>query len=226
MEKLAIHIVEDEAVIAMDLEDIVTELGHHVTGISASYEDVMRILPTDQSDLYLVDIQLKGSKSGIEVAHELSRHGKVHIYISSLSAKNIIEQARKTGAQGYILKPFSPDDIYVAVQMATGRLGREGGTHAIYIREGKGRTRILMNDIIYAKADGHYTHLYTQKRTHTLLSDLKYVQLNYLNNPFFLRVHRSYVVNTRHILQKEAGNIIMSEGSIIPLSRNFKKDIF
>src|SRR5690606_40197108 len=117
-------------VIAMAIEDIVTELGHHVTGINASYEDVMRILPTDQSNLYLVDIQLKGSKSGIEVAHELSRQGKVHIYISSLSAKNIIEQARKTGAQGYILKPFSPDDIYVAVQMATGRLRRGIGRAA------------------------------------------------------------------------------------------------
>src|SRR5690606_30892787 len=182
MEKLAIHIVEDEAVIAMDLEDIIIELGHHVTGISASYEDVMRILPTDQSDLYLVDIQLKGSKSGIEVAHELTRHGKVHIYISSLSAKNIIEQARKTGAQGYILKPFSPDDIYVAVHMATGRLGRVEGSLALYLRQGKVRNRILMNVIIYSKADGHYPRLYTQKPPHTVLSDLKYVQRNYQNN--------------------------------------------
>lgn len=226
MEKLAIHIVEDEAVIAMDLEDIIVELGHHVTGISDSYEEVMRILPTDQSDLFLVDIQLKGTKSGIEVARELNRHGKVHIYISSLSAKNIIEQARKTGAQGYILKPFSPDDIYVAVQMATGRIGREEGSHAIYIREGKGRTRILMNDILYAKADGHYTHLYTRQRTHTLLRDLKKVQLELLSNSCFRRVHKSYLVNTLHIVQTEGSSLVMADGSTIPLSRTYKKEEF
>ena len=222
MEKLAIHIVEDEAVIAMDLEDIVIELGHHVTGISTSYEEVLRILPTDQSDIFLVDIQLNGERSGIDVAQELSKHGKVHIYISSLSEKNIIEQARKTGAHGYILKPFEPDDIYVAVQMATGRLVQEDGAHAIYVREGKGRTRVQMNDIIYAKADGHYTHLITAQRTHTILSDLKKVQLNFLNSSNFRRVHKSYVVNTQNIRQKEGSNIIMSNGSIIPMSRTFK----
>ncbi len=226
MEKLAIHIVEDEAVIAMDLEDIIVELGHHVTGISASYEEVMRILPADQSDIFLVDIQLKGEKSGIEVAQELNRHGKVHIYISSLSSKNIIEQARNTGAQGYILKPFSPDDIFVAVQMATGRIDRDEGTHAIYLREGKGRVRILVSDILYAKADGHYTHIVTRQRTHTLLRNLKKVQHELLNNSFFRRVHKSYLVNTRQIRHTEATNLVMADGSSVPLSRSYKKDAF
>lgn len=96
MDKLAIHIVESEPLIAMDLEDTVVELGHHVTGISSSYEEVMRILPEDQSDIFLIDIRLKNEKTGMDVVRELNKHGKIHLYVP---------------------RPFSSIDIFVAIHM-------------------------------------------------------------------------------------------------------------
>lgn len=115
MKKLAIHLVEDEIIIAMDMEDILNELGHSVVDISASYEEVMRKLPNDKADLYLVDIKLKGDRSGIQIAEVLRSNNIPHVFVSSQSDQDILERAKQTKPAGFICKPFDPANVSSAL---------------------------------------------------------------------------------------------------------------
>jgi len=119
LKNLVIHIVEDDIIIAMDMQDMLEIMGHRVESISISYEAFMRKLPDDHSDLYLVDINLRGEKNGIDVAKELAIRSIPHIYVSSETNKAILKQAEETKPNCYLQKPFDMQDLMVAIQSAS-----------------------------------------------------------------------------------------------------------
>lgn len=109
MSKLKIHIVEDEIVIAYDLQDMLEDLGYIVNDISMSFDELINTkIKTDDSDLFILDINLKGRESGFDIGNVLYEMGKPFIYMSSNVDKLALEQARE-----HILveKPFNIDDI-------------------------------------------------------------------------------------------------------------------
>lgn len=221
MDKLAIHIVEDEVIIAMDLEDILTSLGHEVTSISTSYEEAYRCLDVNNADIFLVDISLKGVDEGLDLAVELDKRDIPHIYISSHKDEAIIQKARATNAYGYVIKPFDMGDIFVALEMAIGRIKGEQARRSTIIHEGGTKNIVNFVDILYAEADGNYTHIYTVERKFTLRSNLKRTHLKVLNHDWFKRVHKSFVVNERHIDKILHSHLILKSGEVIPVSKNY-----
>ena len=64
-------VIEDETIIALDLENLVTEMGHKVTGIATTRDDAIRMAKEQKPDLILTDIQLADSSSGIDAAHAI-----------------------------------------------------------------------------------------------------------------------------------------------------------
>ena len=109
----------------MDLEDIVTSLGHRVIQVSTSYEEAFEHLDNNEADVFLVDISLKGMDEGLNLATELEKRDIPHVYISSHKDEMTIQKARATNAYGYVIKPFDVGDIFVALEMAIGRIKGE-----------------------------------------------------------------------------------------------------
>src|SRR5690606_15582961 len=66
-----ILIIEDEAIIALDLQTIIAEMGHGVTGVAATHRDAVRLAKVERPDLILSDIQLADGSSGIEAVNEI-----------------------------------------------------------------------------------------------------------------------------------------------------------
>jgi len=123
MNKLKIHIVEDEMIIAYDLQDMLEELGYTVNDISLSVDEVNNKLKTDDSDLFIVDINLKGKKTGFELEKILLDIEKPVIYMSSTTDRKAIERAR---TQVFMEKPFNLDDISLAMEQVTQKLKKLG----------------------------------------------------------------------------------------------------
>lgn len=221
MENLKIHIVEDEVIIAMDLEDILTGLGHRVIEVSTSYEEAFAALDANEADIFLVDISLKGVDEGLDLAMELDKRDIPHIYISSHKDEAIIQKARATNAYGYVIKPFDMGDIFVALEMAAGRICGEKTRRSTMIHEGGVKNIVNFADILYAEADGNYTHIYTVERKFTLRSNLKRTHMEVLNHDWFKRVHKSFVVNERHIDKILHTHLILKSGEVIPVSKNY-----
>ncbi|MCJ7542133.1 MAG: PAS domain S-box protein [Desulfobacterales bacterium] len=114
-----IMIVEDEAVIALGLEERLTEMGYSVIGISYSGDDALkkarRLLP----DLVLMDIMIPGKQDGIDVAEILRTELDVPvIFLTAFSEENTIERAKKAQPYGYILKPFIDREIKAGIEVA------------------------------------------------------------------------------------------------------------
>lgn len=116
MNPLKIHIVEDEIIIAYDLQDMLLDMNYIVNDISMSVEEATAKLHSDDSDLFLLDINLKGPKTGFELGRILSSMRKPFIYMSSTADREVLAKARQ---HIFLEKPFDVTDIMEAIESAT-----------------------------------------------------------------------------------------------------------
>lgn len=114
-------IVEDEAVTARDLGDILTHLGYDVCGIASDFERAIEIADKENPELAILDIRLKGELTGLDVAERLrTTHSLPIVILSSYSDANTVKEARNLRVNGYIIKPFTEDIIFAAIETAFG----------------------------------------------------------------------------------------------------------
>jgi CheY-like chemotaxis protein len=122
--QLRILIVEDETCIAMQLEDMVQNLGHEVVGSVASHAQAIASAQTSRPDLALMDINLDRGGSGIEAALELRRRFNVpSIFVSAyLSFPSTRERAQAAQPLGFVPKPYTEREIEAALKQAADQL--------------------------------------------------------------------------------------------------------
>ncbi len=112
-------IVEDEAIIAMDLAQRLESYGYVVTGIAASSDQAIELFDSTGPDLVMMDIVIRGGMDGVETAARLRERRDVPvIYLTAFSDDETLRRARATAPQGYLLKPFRPDDIRASIEVA------------------------------------------------------------------------------------------------------------
>ena len=115
MEKLLI--VEDEFIIAQDIQNIVRQLGYAVMGTAKSAQEALTIIEQELPDLILLDIKIHGSFSGIDLAYIVETQYEIpYLYITSYADDETLKMINASKAIGYILKPFKKDDIARALQ--------------------------------------------------------------------------------------------------------------
>ncbi len=220
--KKKIHIVEDQMIISMDLEYMLEELGYQVCGISTSYEEALVAIKNEQPDLILVDIILFGEKTGIDLAHELNNVYQIpFIFLTSHADRGTIEAAKSTKPLGYIVKPFNRNDVYASIEMAFNYAQITEDNHNIFLPNGKHKTKIPVDDMIYAYAEGNYTTFITTNKKIVLRKCLKEVSETILNNKKFVRIHKSYLINRDAITARSATNILLNNGENVPLGRAY-----
>jgi PAS domain S-box-containing protein len=114
-----ILVVEDEGIIAKDLERRLLRQGYIVSSVVASGEDAIRKAEECRPSLVLMDIVLLGEIDGIEAAAEIRRLFDVPvIYITAYADDRIIERAKHTEPYGYIIKPFDDRELRSSIEMA------------------------------------------------------------------------------------------------------------
>jgi PAS domain S-box-containing protein len=113
-------IVEDEAIVAKELEERLKGLGYEVAGAVASGEEALSLVGSDQRlDLVLMDIVLKGKLDGIETAARIHALFDIPVvYVTAYADEGTLQRAKAGEPFGYILKPFSERDLHVAVEVA------------------------------------------------------------------------------------------------------------
>ncbi len=119
MAKAKILIVEDEIIIALDIQNRLKYLGHYVTAIASSGAEAVQKVKETSPDLVLMDIRIKGERDGIETA-ETIRHcfGTPCIFLTAYADQDRLARARLMFPFGYILKPFQDSDLKIAIEMA------------------------------------------------------------------------------------------------------------
>ncbi|MEL7668913.1 response regulator [Methanobacterium sp.] len=116
---IKIIIVEDESIVAWDLEQRLKLLGHEVVGIAASGADALNLVKNNKVDLILMDIILKGNLNGIETAILIKKDYNIPIiYNSANSDFKTLEEIKKTEPYEYLVKPFDDTKLKKAINNA------------------------------------------------------------------------------------------------------------
>jgi len=112
MDKTKILVVEDQAIVALNIKNRLKNLGYSVPSAVVSGKEAIREAELTNADLVLMDIMLKGDMDGIEAAQIIkSRFGIPIIYLTACTDFETLERAKLTDPEGYISKPFKEEDL-------------------------------------------------------------------------------------------------------------------
>ena len=119
MKKARILIVEDEAVVAENLEMAITDVGYEVVGRAASADDAINAAIEFKPDLILMDIVLFGQKNGIDASYEIKEKLDIPIiFLTAYSDLELVDRAKNTEPYAYIVKPFQERQLFASIEMA------------------------------------------------------------------------------------------------------------
>jgi two-component system, response regulator PdtaR len=116
-------IAEDEAIIRLDLKEILEAEGYEVVGETGRGDEAVDLVASHSPDLAILDVKMPGL-DGIEAARRISANRKVAVLIlTAFSQRNLIEDARDAGVSAYLVKPFQRSELVPAIEVALARFG-------------------------------------------------------------------------------------------------------
>ncbi len=242
MQKKSILIVEDEPIIAADLQDRLIDLGYNVLASVDTGEAALLKVRQQLPDLVLLDVQLAGKLNGVDTALLLRETTNVPlIFLTSNSDDATFRRARQAQPRAFISKPFRGRDLDHAIELAIGRpadnnlYGSQPGTSTredstqvtqdrLFIKVKERLIRLMLTDILYLEADDYYCKVYTEDRDYLATKTLKKLSAQLPPDAPFFRCHRSYVVNLNRIT--EIGDLwVYLDKRKVPLSRSKRAEI-
>lgn len=123
MERKSILIADDESLIRMDLQEMLTNLGYLVVGEASNGIDALNMARDLKPDLVIMDIRMPGM-DGIDAAAALTKEKIAPVVLlTAFSQKDLIERAKEAGVVGYLVKPFKEADLTPAIEVALARFG-------------------------------------------------------------------------------------------------------
>jgi sensor histidine kinase YesM len=132
----SIYIVEDSIITSHHLSVILKNEGYSIAGISTSGEDALKEIEERKPDMVLMDIMLAGEMNGIETAAKINDRFSIPIiYITALSDKNTIQNAKMTMPCGYLIKPFDEREILTIIEMSLYKAAHERKMREVNIND-------------------------------------------------------------------------------------------
>ncbi|MAX71991.1 MAG: hypothetical protein CMC76_12995 [Flavobacteriaceae bacterium] len=219
MKSLNIYIVEDEPIIVSTIEVALRKQGFYAVGDAEDYHTALRDIELLKPDLTLIDIQITGEKDGVDLAKALDQKKIPYLFLSSQTDPSTIELVKQTNPLGYIVKPFTETGLRTNIELAWHNYN-QSQQHFITIRHEGRFHRINEETIKYLKAYDNYCYIVTNTETFLVPHTLKHISEE-LKGDFFLKSHRSYVVNLKHIHSVDKNSLFLDNDSI-PLSASQK----
>lgn len=227
----------------IDSDDSLELIGTCVNG-----SEVVKFCKTLMPDILLLDIQMPG-KNGIDTAHEVSKMENPPLIIFTTAYDQYAIEAFEVFAFGYLLKPFSKQQFFSTIEKAKVQCDQKGRSQfadqmeQLYQRFKKGSAttleefevkekglikRIKTEDINYLSADSEYVQIHTNKEKYMYRASLS--QLIDQLPDSFLRIHRSYIINKKHLstwkyLNNSTYRFHLSNGTELVSSRSYQSEI-
>ena len=142
-------IAEDEAIVRLDLKEILLSAGYDVVGETGRGDEAVTLVEEHQPDLAILDIKMPGM-DGLRAAREItSRHQVAVLLLTAFSQRDLIEEARDSGVSAYLVKPFQPRELLPAVAEVLSKARQDWAIDAEHSEDGaedKIATRRLVDD--------------------------------------------------------------------------------
>jgi two-component system, response regulator PdtaR len=120
-EPTRVVIAEDEAIIRLDLKELLEEEGYEVVGETGRGDEAIDLVRQLQPDLVILDIKMPGTDGLSAARHISSERLAAVVILTAFSQRDLIEQATDAGAYAYLVKPFQKSDLIPAIEVALSR---------------------------------------------------------------------------------------------------------
>jgi len=226
MNSQSILVVEDEPIIADDIAATIEGFGYHVHDIVSSAEEALQVVHKKLPDLALVDINLEGRKSGIELGQQFhSRYKLPFMYITSYFDEETINLVKKTHPLAYIIKPFDDRDLRINLELAFAKQQPAPAvTGKFFVKQNNQLIAVEPQNITHVEAIDNYAYVYTSEAKYMVSHTLKSIEEK-LAGRGFVRVHKSYLVNLDYINSISEGFILLDRAQI-PIGKAYKQSLY
>jgi DNA-binding LytR/AlgR family response regulator len=243
MAKTSILVVEDESIVAKDIQNSLKKLGYSVPSIENSGEDAIDAAGQHRPDLILMDIMLKGEISGIEAAEQIRNRYQIPvIFLTAYADESTLSKAKVTEPYGYIIKPFKEIDLHTSIEMALYKHGKEQEVRkerdlyssivldksvddCIFVKSNSRLVKVKTKEIYFVEALKDYVIIHGKDAKYTVHSTMKDM-LSKLSANEFLRVHRSFIVRVDKITAIEQSNLVMEDDKKqVPVGGSYRDEL-
>ncbi|NVK52889.1 MAG: response regulator [Flavobacteriaceae bacterium] len=233
MNKLKVLVVEDEIIIADNICDTLEELGYEPLEPEINFSQAIESIENETPDIAILDIQLSGKKTGIDVAREINK--KYHfpfIFLTSNSDKYTVSEAKEVNPAAYLIKPFSKEELYSTIEVALYNFAKNQHQkneedlmlkEAFFIKVNGIFQKINFKEIFYIKSSHVYVELFMQDNQKYVIRKTLTEVLENLSN-HFIRIHRGYVVNLQ-FLDKVTSHTIFINSIELPIGKKYKENV-
>lgn len=235
---MKILIVEDEPNFADTLEMFIDELDFELAGIADNGKEAIELFEGKAPDLVLMDININGALSGIDLARIFQGKRDIPIiFITSYDDRQTFNQAKLSSPFAYLIKPFDPDELERTIELALHQAYGEGekvfedekelllATNCFFVKNRNKLVKLRQEDIFWVEVEDKYCVLHTKSRKYTLRKSLKELA-GKLDSSIFVQTHRSFIVNANEIEDIDLGLFIVRvNGSEVPLGRAHKDEL-
>ncbi|MEL1247140.1 LytR/AlgR family response regulator transcription factor [Flavobacterium helocola] len=209
-----ILIVEDEIIIADFIQATLNKEGFKNVEMAHKTITAIEAFKNFQPEIIILDINLHGENSGIELAKSTNKNATV-IFLTGQYDESLMSKALATNPESYLTKPIKKYDLLAAIKLS---ILREQ-VKSITIKDGYDFIKINHDAILFVKSDNNYIDIQTTSKKHSVRQSLEGF-LEEIANPNFIRVHRSYIVNSSKI-QKKTNSSLFIENQEIPFSKMY-----
>lgn len=234
MGKVKILIVEDEVIIADTIADTLEDFGYEILEPATTYTQAIEIIEEEAPDIAILDIQLSGKKSGVDLAATINEHYNFpFIFLTSNADKITLEEAKRVEPLAYLVKPFAKEELYTSIEVALYNYSKRRAQaldqksliikDALFIKQNKVFLRLNFKDILYLKSDHVYIEIkMVSGEMHTVRGSLN-DYINKLSESFF-RAHRSCVVNLDYLMEINHTGIMIQD-EVLPIGKKQRNEI-
>lgn len=233
MNKVKILVVEDEIIIADNICDTLEDLGYSVLEPAINYTEAIESLEKNNPDVAILDIQLSGKKTGIDIAQKINEAYDIpFIFLTSYADASTIVEAKKVMPSAYLVKPFTKEEIYSSIEIALYNYTKKEGQlnesnliikDALFVKDKGVFSKLCFKDILYLKS----AHVYVEI---ILKDNNKFVLRSSLNSIIekmsdkFIRVHRGYIINLDYLEQMDVSSLKINK-TVIPIGKAHRENL-
>lgn len=200
-----------------------------IVAVSSDAEQVLQIIAKNKIDILFLDIDMPGI-SGVELRKKAK---EVPACVFITSHPEFAVESFELETLDFIVKPLKFDRFentmrrineFFEVRNKANLFESSLGGDVIFIKEGHQHTKVKMHEILYLEALKDYTKIVTQEKKHCVLTNLGNL-LKEIQFQSFVRVHRSFAVQKNYIEKRLSSEIMLNNGTRIPIGRSYKEEL-
>ena len=231
MSKIKVLVVEDEIIIADNICKSLQSIGYDVFEPALNFSEAIAIIEKKTPDIAILDIQLSGKKTGIDLAEKINeKYNFPFIFLTANEDFNTFNKAKMVAPYAYLVKPFSKNELFTSIEIAIHNFSKLNTntnnseiTNFFFVKQKSSFSKVYFEKILFIKSDHIYIEIHCKEHK-KLVSRTSLNEIKEKLNHNFIRTQRGYIVNRTYITKVDKNSLQISDYTI-PIGKKYRDNV-